>query len=51
MTEKKFDKKVKEVQETLKEQELDQVTGGGAFEPPARPTAPEEPKKNIWKIN
>ena len=28
MTEKKIDKKVNEVQENLKEQELDQVTGG-----------------------
>ena len=28
MTEKKIDKKVNEVQEALKEQELDKVTGG-----------------------
>ena len=41
MTEKKIDKKVNEVQENLKEQELDKVTGGGA-EMPARPKPEEE---------
>ncbi len=42
MADKKNDKKV---QEALKEQELDKVTGGGA-EMPARPEDEKGPKKN-----
>ena len=46
MTEKKIDKKVNEVQENLKEQELDQVTGGGA-EMPAKPEDGNGPKGSV----
>ena len=46
MADKKNDKKV---QEALKEQELDKVTGGGA-EMPARPEDKKGPKQNIVPI-
>ena len=48
MTEKKINKKVNEVQENLKEQELDKVTGGGA-EMPARPKP--ESENNVPNIH
>ena len=41
MTEKKIDKKVNEVQENLKEQELDKVTGG-QDDYPCKPKPEEE---------
>ena len=46
MTNEKIDNKVKEAQEALNDQELDQVTGGGA-EMPAKPETNNGPTKNM----
>ena len=49
MTEKKIDKKVNEVQEALKEQELDKVTGGMDDYPCKPKPEDEKPKQNILR--